>query len=569
MLKKKEKQNIENMLLELQLEEAELVIRNERIARQHKRVRFALERHLTSKGLKMEFEKHKYLLPLYKDDAQKKVVKKPTQVCVSEWLNVCVFSEAEKGLSTMFVLPKQNLRNSYVKTRIDPLVRQCYADMMQDTEGSVILKKFKNNCYAIFVGSNAESEFVSMPVDQVIIDERDYCDQNNIKLAKKRHGHSRYKLEIDVSTPTIKGRGIDVLFKNSDQKKWFVKCSGCGERQSWSFFGNVLTLKEGEGEWNPINSGLAVHCIKCSKEIDRFADGEYVGMNKSEISGYQIPALCHPVKTIEEIYNNWLAARHNEYEKQVFMNCDLGECYTPEGANISQKLLDKCIRDYNLCNINIGYNDVCTIGIDVGTYFHVIVSRLEGNIRQIIYAKKLLVDDDASIVEILSLIKRLRIRRGIIDAAPERKLSKKISELSGGVIWRCDYTTEAMPAGQYKVQNDEMRVVADRTWSIDEMIEDIKLQKVFFPQEAQLIENGELYAELQAPTRMMVKGARGKARFVWDEGSQADHFFHAMNYDKLAQKLLLGIFDVSDADAFQPKLQDRVFTGSQDSPFNL
>ncbi len=546
---------------------------NEVLALRHPRIEFAIKRHVSSVGHRLDFTRHAFLIELYCDDSQEIVVQKPTQVGVSEWAIVRVFEKAEQGLSTFYVLPKQRLRDIFVQTRIDTLLDVNYTDMLRarDDSGNMMLKMFKRRANAIFVGSNSKTELVSYPADQLIRDEVDYCDQRLLPLSEHRLDHSIHKLKIDISTPTVENFGINELYQDSDGKAWQVKCTRCGMWQGLNFFGNVLEKSaEIKGDWVAINvnGGLAltVHCVGvgCRKPIDRFMTGEYVKTREHGVSGYKLPALCHPTKTIAELYRKWQKASGNEYRRQLFMNNDLGECYTPEGANLAKNILDNCKENYTLSCIHTDYNDRCTMGIDVGKYFHVRVSRRRGRQYELVYAKKLLIDDDRSITEIISLIKRLRVRFGIIDARPEVKLSKAISELSKGVIWRCDYLTGEKPEEVFKADKESEMIKVDRTWACDEMADDYKMFRTQLPMEAHTLENGEFYEQMGAPTRMAVIGARGVPRIVWSEGTKLDHWFHASVYDKMAQLMMATINVTGNREDFQPKAGNRIFSGSSE-----
>jgi len=552
-------------LLEIIMLKREAQKRNCDYSTMHHRIEFAVKRHLSSYGTKMDFNNHAYLLPLYCDDSQKIRVKKPRKVGVSEWLNVRIFEGALNKLSTMYVLPKQSLRNVYVAERINPLIESCYTDMMhRDSEGSVMLKKFKNRANTFFAGSNSQSELIMIVADQLIIDEYDFCEQKNIKVAEGVLGYSNYGIDIRVSTPTTEGVGIDEALIESDNKHWFNRCEHCGERQILNFFGNVLEKADDEsGEWMPINSGIAVHCIKCRKPMDRHAQGEYVSARQHEISGYSIPALCHPKKTVESLFESWQTAKNNEYEKQIFYNHELGECYTPEGSNISQNLLDKLKENYNLTETHTDIHDRCVMGIDVGKYYHVIVGRFKQNKLQIIYIRKLLIEDDRSSHEILSLIKRLNVKRGIIDIAPERKLAHQLCKASNWVIWQCEYKTREFPKEIYTIDKANKVIGAERTWSIEEMVEAVTEQRMMLPREAGTVDDGTFYAQMQAPVRTAIKTTKGRIIYEWKEGSQDDHYFHAMNYCNIAKAQINSLALIgANPDRFQPDLKDREMTSA-------
>ncbi|MBT6053054.1 MAG: hypothetical protein HOG49_40150 [Candidatus Scalindua sp.] len=544
---------------------------------------FAVNKHRTFKGNRLDFKKHAFLIDLYKDPSSEIIVKKPTQVGLTEWIISKMFKAAFNGHTSFTVLPKQKLRDAYVDTRINPLLTTCYFDMLKNGEkGNLSLKKLKH-AYLHFVGSNSETEMVSHPADQLIIDELDFCDSRNLPLAENRLDHSNLKHRIYVSTPTLAGVGIDRRYVGSDKKKWHLKCEHCGKWQTLNFFGNVL-MKDDDitGDWIPITGGVGIHCVKCGGIMNRFAVGEYIAEQKSDPSGYHIPALCHPTKSIKELYKKWIYSKDNEYEKQIFMNNDLGECYAAEGSNISQNSLDNCKANYNLSNTHINVSDRCVIGIDVGKYFHVIVGRVEGKKLRVVVVKKLLIDDDASIVEIFALIKKYGIKKGVIDARPENKLSNKISEKSGGIIWTCDYSTKENATEIFKEDKEKRRVVANRTWSIDDMVEGVRLQNILLPMEAHTIGGGydevqakgkkgakpcgEFYSQLQAPTRIAIRDSRGLIRYSWQEGSEQDHYFHALNYCNIAKLQIGTMTSISEnPENFQPQLRDRdMMTGMED-----
>lgn len=555
---------LEKARAKLNLKKRITELQREVYARKGDIIRFAVDKHITSKDTKLEFQNHRFLLPLYTDKSETIVVKKPAQVGVTEFIIVRIFEAASRGLSSFMVLPKQSLRNTYVKTRIDPLLDGgCYSDMIRNPgEGNLLLKTLNNNANLIFVGSNSRSEMVSHPADQLVIDELDYCTLNYLSLAEKRLDHSREKRRIYVSTPTIANYGIDRMYKNSDMKVWKLKCEYCGTWQSLNFFGNVLRKDEDiTGEWLPVNGGIAVCCIKCGKEINRYAMGEYVATQESDISGYQLPALCHPTKTIEELYSRYCLSGNSAYERQSFENNDLGECYTAEGTNITNNLLDKCKKSYTLANITIDFDDTCTIGIDVGKYLHIIISRHKGNDRQVIYIGKLLADDDRSVGEIDRLVIRYRVRQGVIDLRPETVLSKKICEKTDYIIWGCDYSTDGQPSEIIKKQPDHKRVIANRTWVIDEMVEDFKRGLISLPADAHDVMGGEYYRHMQAPVRLMIKANNGRVRYSWDEGGADDHFFHASVYDKIA-RMMMDEYYFGDRKSFQRDAGDRVFNVS-------
>ena len=91
-----------------------------------------------------------------------------------------------------------------------------------------------------------------------------------------------------------------------------------------------------------------------------------------------------------------------------------------------------------------------------------------------------------------------------------------------------------------KVDTLEYKVSVDRTQSMDESHSDVLLQKNIFPRNARDIDKqrpgkyGEFYNQMIKPKRVLHE-ARGC--YVWTD-IKPDHYRHADNYEKIAQKIL-------------------------------
>ncbi|KKK67864.1 hypothetical protein LCGC14_2949810, partial [marine sediment metagenome] len=125
------------------------------------------------------------------------------------------------------------------------------------------------------IGDSAEStssKTAGFSVDKCVFDEVDYMDTDVIEKYKGRMGESPHKKEVYLGNPSHEDFGIDLIFKQSDQRYWFRKCSCSGlistpaaitVRGSWtcadkSFPDCVKIRKDGTGY---------IGCNKCGKEI--------------------------------------------------------------------------------------------------------------------------------------------------------------------------------------------------------------------------------------------------------------------------------------------------------------
>jgi phage terminase large subunit GpA-like protein len=89
-----------------------------------------------------------------------------------------------------------------------------------------------------FVGSNSPSSVKSTPAPVVCVEEPDDCNTNvreqgdTITLLKERTKSFPRRKVIFGGTPTIEGSSrIEASYKASDQRKFWIPCPHCGERQ--------------------------------------------------------------------------------------------------------------------------------------------------------------------------------------------------------------------------------------------------------------------------------------------------------------------------------------------------
>ncbi len=491
---------------------------------------FALEFHLNEKGERMDFDRYAMLIDIYKDDSQYKVIRKCVQIGISEYLIVMAMSKLYKGWSLLYSLPIESLRNTFVANRIDKIVNMVkfYREGHRLARGQsyqVGLKHFWNGTIK-FVGSNAPSSFREYPADMVIVDELDISNMANLELAKDRLQASRYKYYWQVGNPTISKYGIDAEYEKSDQKQWFVKCESCGKWQVLDFFKNVVRQID-ENRWEWIKPGKLV-CSNCLSPLRRLQQGEWVAKHPDRaISGYHLSQLFSPTVTVDELYAQFEKGLTDGTAMQVFYNSYLGLAYEGAGAKLSAVILeDKCKDDYLMPSTA----SKCTAGVDVNwPQLNIRISEcLEGGIRRAVYIGKVY-----SFAELSELLKRYNVVCCCIDVAPERH---KVSEYQTNHpdVWAVQYSGSEIPEF-WHIKEKENFVVVDRTQAIDAMISDILTGKNRLPKNFKSIE--DYVDNMEAPTRVLDK-TKNPPRYVWREGNEEDHYFHAEVYDYLAGRIM-------------------------------
>lgn len=481
------------------------------------------------------------------DESPRQVIKKCVQVGISELLVCDTFARADHGLRVFYVLPTIELRNVFVRDRVDrPLLTvPYYRGRVRRNKGlkdvvevdNVGLKSFGEKGLMLFVGSNSKVSFLAFPADKIIVDEFDKCHQDNLSLAEDRIVASDYKHRIDVSTPTVEGKFIDELYGKSDRKRWLIQCEHCGERQELDFFVNVIR-ETGDREFELLdrdwkentNGDVRVFCKKCGRSLNRLAEGEWVAeYPERSLSGYAVSQLFSLHLTVAKIVKTFEEALLNESLLQRFYNSILGLAYTASGSKLTKAILDECVKagqNYNMPS----RSEHTSMGVDVGTLLHVIISdHPTENARRPVYIGTVRGFD-----ELHTLISLYGVDDCVIDYEPERREAKRFQENANCRVWLCDYAPSSR-IEEITIDHEKQMIVADRTQVLDGFVADVLGCRVLLPANAPSLVNGDFYAQLCAPTRVFEE-ATGQYR--WVEGSKPDHFFHTGAYERLASRFI-------------------------------
>lgn len=508
----------------------------------------------------LEFARHRYQVAILCDTAQHKVIEKATQCGISELEDCHALSLCDQGRRVFWVFPNEILRNQFVKDRLDLSIantphyqmlvaraRQQFKARNKDASDEVTIKQFGTGAIAL-VGSNSLASFKSFTADDVIIDELDQCDQGNLAMAPDRFAASQYRTTWKVGNPTISGFGIDALYAESDRKRWFIRCEHCGERQPLDWFVNVVReisegifeprgsaafLGSGDSESHDRDNSHLVHggddlsalCRKCECPLDRLSDGEWVAEYPDRpISGYQINQIFSGSVPLAEMWAAFERGQDNETERMRFYNSVLGLPYTPRGSKLNEVVLDACVDEF-LPQESVGSG--CYVGIDVGSLLHVIV--LDD-------ARVLRIDALHSFDELDDVMSKYGADCCVIDAMPETRKAREFAERHPGNVLLCTFV-RSDKVQDFTVDYEAMRVIADRTQTLDESHAAILQGVMRLPRDAASVP--DFYAQMMAPTRIFDNSNSDstKHRFVWAEGSQADHYRHAFNYAWLARSI--------------------------------
>lgn len=512
----------------------------------YKALYLAVFKHKTHKNNHITFVNMPYLIDIYKDNSPDKVLMKSTQSGVTEYLVIDTIKETYyENRNIFYVMPTDKLKNMFVSTRFDQSIINTpyYRNIIKESKIDNMSIKQINSASIFFAVSNSRSNFTSFPADTAIVDEEDECNQENIEMLPERLAFSLDPRTIRVGNPTYPDFGIDYRWKQSDKKHWFIKCD-CGNSFNPDFFKHIVKQTDDNDymvldktyEFNSERDANLI-CDKCHKPVFRYGNGEWVNEQKSRISGRQMSQIFTSRKRLDTIIGQFKEAQSNPIKMQRFYNGTLGLPFLGEGAQLTDDDINNCIRDYKFPG---KCEEPCVIGIDVGKVLHAVIFKLvksEEVVKlKLVYAGELrftVTKKNIDISELYYLKKRFNIIAGLIDAAPEDRLSRMITQ-NFPEIWRCRYLTE----NPIDSMDDNAKIYkTDRTMSMDGVKENILLEHMIFPSNLDLVQG--FREQLKTPIRVFEEKETTNGRWVWREGNKPDHYYHAVNYANIAKKLLL------------------------------
>jgi len=284
------------------------------------------------KGEQLEFKDHLFLFDYLRDNSKNICAKKCAQIggSVSENLKTFFFADKRK-ITTIYTMPSDSDVEEFSKTKTDPIFQSnpCIRDNL--TLDNVGLKQAKNGTFIYFKGTRSKAAPISTTADRRVHDEIDRSDQKIVEFYESRIADSKEKMTVVLSNPSVEKVGIDLFWRESDKKEWFIKCEGCGEKQFLTYEDNIDEVRR------------VFVCRNCNKELTdkerRLGWWESTGKFGAKWSGYHFSHLMYVRHTADEI----IEAKEKK-GVEYFRNFVLGEPYSPgEGANFRQAIIDSTI----------------------------------------------------------------------------------------------------------------------------------------------------------------------------------------------------------------------------------
>ncbi|MCL4295662.1 MAG: phage terminase large subunit family protein [Anaerolineae bacterium] len=487
-----------------------------------------------------DLSRHLYLKDIYNETAREIIVKKASQLGLSEWLvSYALHACDERKLDVVYLMPTERGVSDFSQTRFGPALEASPylagiivggADKSGKRGSDQVMLKRVGDSFLYFRGGQVSKEgkahqLKSIPGDVLVLDELDEMDSRAPEIARKRLSHSETAEVRAISTPTYPGRGIDLEWARSDQREWFLKCGHCGQ---WQF----LTINHIVTVWDDLERPVAWHgqaeerafaaCRKCGREMDRLAKGVWVPQFPGrEVAGFHPTRLISPLADLLAIVQSLQTT--NETKRRETVNQDLGETYTPRGGQLTDEILDACRREYGHGPYP---NERPVMGVDVGKVLHGVIRGERGPASG--EWPQRWAGEMESWDELGRMMRRFKVKRVVIDAEPETTKAREFQAAwPPGVVWLAYVVGPSKDIDPIQWNEEELRLNMDRTRTLDKVLARFYEGKNTLPANAREVK--DYYAQLKAPVRVLETNQRGRTVATYIEKGP-DHLAFAENF---------------------------------------
>lgn len=277
---------------------------------------------------------------------------------------------------------------------------------------------------------DTSSKTAGFTIDRVVYDEIDFMDDAVIEKYKARMYHSPVQEEVYLGNPSHEDYGIDFIFKQSDQRYWWRKCT-CGH---WT------CAEKSFPECVKIRSGGTgyIGCDKCGKEVPIWPGEDMCEWrpdfpeNSGYMRGYHLSRLTNIYTDPAEVLRDFQDPPNNDLTNVYRLQ--LGRAYSAESDKLRKAdVLACCSRDI----MDVRHNGPCAMGVDVGkNSYHLVIGVRIDNKRYKIVKVAHVPDWDS----IHDLARMFNVKSAVIDIRPYEDSARKFQKAERYRIFLCEYS---------------------------------------------------------------------------------------------------------------------------------
>lgn len=474
-----------------------------------------------------------------------------TEVCI----NRAFYTLDVLKRDVLYVLPTSKTASDFSKARfgpalgLSPYVRNMFTDL-----NSVELKQAGSNTLYIR-GSRGDSNLVSLPVSELILDEVDRMDWDKIWNAIERLGGQLQRHIWAISTPTLPGKGIHRLWKETTQEQFVFPCPRCSKHiyLSWP---ECIEIR-GEHISDPKIRESYLKCPECQGKIeheekpDAFSKAywqPFASEPDDEKRGFHINQLYSYTYQPWQLVEKYFRSYGDELATKEFWNNTLGQPFVGSGAAVNDDMLSRCVRPYTKDDPRpeVGRERIITMGVDQGKWNYVEVTEwffddfgLDLNVNasaKVLYEGRFLDEHFHSTLDML--MREWQVLACVIDWQPNTMDARRFARRFPGFVWLCRYGRNAT-AKEIAITDDDGGapvVTVDRSNWLSAALGRFKIDpaRITLPRDI-----SKMYCDhVKNVVSTYIRDEHGNPEldFVTVEGPD-DHFAHARTYSEIALPL--------------------------------
>lgn len=464
----------------------------------------------------------------------------------------------------LYVLPTALNASDFSKARFGGALQLSpYIKSMFTSTDTVNLKQAGANSLYIR-GSRGDSNLKSIPVSDLVMDEVDEFDQKQIWLALERLSGQVHKHVWGVSTPTIPNYGIHKLYMTSTQEHFVFQCPRCS-RWTELLWPDCIEIV-GETVYDPRCQESFLKCKECGGRLEHrdkpnwlcTATWKSMAPNSNpDIRGFHVSQLYSFTVSPGELVVAYHRGRGDEAAAKEFNNSKLGLPFLGDGAQITDDMIDRCIKNHTINDPRpkVGGQKLITMGVDQGKtgYISVVdwqLERMDRDINAVALGKLLWYgkfgEEDWKYLD--ELMREWQVLACVVDADPNINEARRFARRFWGYVWLTRYR-RGQTAKEMSIEEQDNAPIAqvDRTSWLSCALGRFKVQppRIELPRDISL----EYRDHLKSLVRTYEKDENGNPKMVY-VNTAADHYAHSLCYSEMGLPLAASITSGEDIGKF-------------------
>ena len=501
------------------------------------------------------FKWHPWCREIHDSKAQWTIAMKTAQMGVTETgINRAFFTLDQSKRDVLYVLPTALNASDFSKARFSTALKLSpyLRDLFVDTN-TVGLKSTGTNVLYIR-GSRGDSNLKSIPVSELVLDELDEMDIHAVWLALERLSGQIEKHILAISTPTVPKYGIHKQYLTGTQEHFNFQCPCCSRWTEFLWPDCVEII--GESGNDPRCKESFLKCKECKHQLPHAGKHEYLKNGVWRPTELQVSADESRSFHINQLYSSTVSpgelviAYHrglgDEAASTEFHNSKLGTPFIGDGAQITDAMLDACVRNHSINDPRpkVGGGRLITLGGDQGKtgYLSIVewlLDRRPGNdinnaaIGKLLWFGKFLEDGWDYVGD---LMREFQVLAAVVDADPNVNDARRFARKFQGYAYLTRYR-RGQTAKEIHVQEEETGApiaYVDRTNWLACTLGRFKSNppRILLPRDISL----EYREALKNVVRTYERDATGNMSATYISTGQ-DHFCHSLVYSDIGLQL--------------------------------